>query len=130
VAIAWLVLVEVTHRWRKRPVGGPLARIDRSTRYVAVAVAVILAVGGLTGYFNLAGWLALKFALLAGAIVSGLGIRFELTRYFRVWQEIGTQGSTAERESLLRRRYASATAVLVVLWLFIAGIVALSLFKP
>jgi hypothetical protein len=130
VAVAWLILVEVTHRWRRRPVGTPLGRIDRATRYVAVAAAVVLAIGGLTGSFSLTGWLAWKLALLAGAIVSGLGIRFELTRYFRVWHEIGAEGSTAMRESLLRRRYTSATAVLVVLWLFIASIVALSLLKP
>jgi hypothetical protein len=36
---------------------------------------------------------------------------------------------TAVPENLLRRRYVSATAVLVLVWLFIAGIVALSLFR-
>jgi predicted outer membrane lipoprotein len=130
VAVIWLTLVEITHRLRKRPAGAPLARIDRGTRYLVIAVTLILATGGLTGYFNLAGWLALKLGLFTGAIVSGLGIRFELIRYYRVWHEIGTEGSTPNRESLLRRRYMSATAVLVGLWIFIAGIAALSVFKP
>lgn len=82
------------------------------------------------GYFNLAGWLALKLCLLAGAILSGLGIRIELVRYFRICHEIGAEGSSADRKELLRRRYSSSTAILIMLWLFIAGIVALSLFKP
>jgi hypothetical protein len=57
----------------------------------------------------------LKLVLLAGAIISGLGIRFELVQYFKVWHEIASEGSTAVRESLLRRRYVSVTAVLVLL---------------
>ena len=57
----------------------------------------------------------MKLVLLAGAIISGLGIRFELVQYFKVWHEIASEGSTAVRESLLRRRYVSVTAVLVLL---------------
>jgi hypothetical protein len=60
---------------------------------------------------------------------SGLGIRFELVQYFKVWHEIASEGLTAVPENLLRRRYVSATAVLVLVWLFIAGIVALSMFR-
>jgi hypothetical protein len=130
VAIAWLALVEFTHRLRKQPAGHLLARVDRMTRYIAILVAVSLATTGLAGYFYLADWLAFKFMLLAGAMLSGLGIRFALIRYFSVWHDIRIEGSTAARESLLRSRYTSATTVLIVLWLFIAGIVALSLFKP
>ena len=129
-AIAWLALVEFTHRLRKQPVGYSLARIDRMIRYTAILVALSLAAAGLAGYYNLAGWLSFKLMLLAGAMLSGLGIRLELIRYFRVWQEIRTEGSSVARESALRRRYTSATSVLAVLWLFVSGIVALSLLKP
>jgi hypothetical protein len=130
IAVAWLVLVETTHRFRQQPVGAPLASLDRGTRYIAIAATLVLAIGGLTGYLILAGWLALKLGLLAGAIICGLGIRFELIRYYKVWHEIGTAGSTQQREQLLRRRYVSATAVLVLLWLFVAGIAVLSVLKP
>jgi multisubunit Na+/H+ antiporter MnhB subunit len=129
-AFVWLVLVELTHRLRRRPIGKALGRIDRSMRYLAIVVALALAGVGLSGYLQLPGWLAVKLALFAGAIISGLGIRFELVRYFKVWDQIAGGGSTAARETLLRRRYASATAVLIVLWLFIAGIVALSTWRP
>ncbi len=130
VAVVWLALVEVTHRLRSQPAGSSLARIDRGTRYIVIAVTLALATAGLTGYFNLSGWLALKLGLFAGAIISGLGIRFELIRWYQVWNEIDAEGSTPDREQRLRRRYASATAVLVGLWFFIAGIAALSVFKP
>jgi len=130
VTIAWLIHVELTHRWRKRRAGDVLVRIDRVLRYVAVASALIIAGGGLAGYLPLAEWLAWKLVLLAGVIACGLGIRFALTRYFGAWYEIGAQGSTPARETLLWRNYCRATSVLVLLWLLIAGIVALSLFKP
>lgn len=129
-AVLWLVLVELTHRWRRRPAGGPLRGIDLGLRYLVVVVAMILAGGGLLGYLPLTGWLAAKLGLLAGAICCGMGIRFELVRYFKVWEEIASQGTDEGREALLRARYASATAVLVVLWLCIFGIVIVSVYKP
>ncbi len=128
--IAWLVLVELTHRLRNGTTGRALGRIDRTIRYLAIATAMTIAVGTLTGYFSVAGWLAVKLALFAGVIVSGLGIRFELVHYFQVWHAIRVEGSTDEREKLLRSRYKSSTTILVLLWLFIATIVAVSVLKP
>ena len=78
----------------------------------------------------LAGWLAVKLALFAGVIVSGLGIRFELVHYFAVWNTIRLEGSSEERERLLRRRYKSSTTVLVLLWLLVATIDVVSVLKP
>ncbi len=45
---------------------------------------------------------------------SGLGIHFELVQYFKVWHEIANEGLTAVPKNLLRRRYVSTTAVLVL----------------
>lgn len=130
LGIAWLILVEFTHRLRKSPTGPALGRLDRSLRYVTIAMTLVIAAGTLAGYFSVAGWLAIKLALLACVILSGLGIRFELVRYFLVWDAIRTMGSTAELEQRLRSRYASSTAVLVLLWLFVATIVVVSVLKP
>lgn len=129
-AVAWLALVELTHRLREQPSGVLLGRIDRSLRYLAIIILLSVGVAGLAGYIQLTGWLALKLAVLAGAVSCGLGIRLELERYFRVWADIEANGSTPEREHLLRRRYASSTAVLVLLWLFIGTIVGISVWKP
>ena len=130
LGIAWLTLVELTHWLRRNPTGRALGQIDRSLRYVAIVTVILIAVGTLLGYFALAGWLAIKLALLAGVFLSGLGIRFELVRYFLVWDTIKAKGSTDELEQRLRNRYASSTAVLVVLWVFVATIVAVSILKP
>ncbi|MCP5140535.1 MAG: hypothetical protein R3F27_04715 [Gammaproteobacteria bacterium] len=130
LGIAWLTLVEFTHLLRKSPTGRVLGQIDRSIRYVAIVAAILIAIGTLLGYFYLAGWLAIKLALFAGVFLSGLGIRFELVRYFLVWETIKAKGSTDELEQRLRNRYASSTAVLVVLWMFVATIIAVSVLKP
>jgi len=130
LGIAWLALVELTHRLRRKPEGRVLGLIDRAIRYVAIFTAMTIFVGTLMSYFSVASWLAVKLALLAGVIVSGLGIRFELIHYFAVWHTIRVEGSTEERERLLRSRYKSSTTVLVLLWLFIATIVAVSVLKP
>ena len=128
--VGWLVLVEFTHRLRKERAGKRLASVDHVLRYIAVLALLALGVSAWAGYIHLVGWLALKLGLFAGVIACGLGIRFEIIRYFRVWQEIASDGSNDARESGLRRRYISATAVLGTLWLFIAGIIALSFLKP
>ncbi|MEZ5564497.1 MAG: hypothetical protein R3F24_02825 [Gammaproteobacteria bacterium] len=130
LGIAWLGLVEFTHRLRKRPAGRALGAIDRTIRYVAIAAGVLIAIGTLAGYLSVAGWLAVKLALFAGVIVSGLGIRFELVHYFKAWHEIRIEGSTDEREKILRHRYKTSTTVLVLLWMFVAAIVAVSVLKP
>jgi hypothetical protein len=130
MGIAWLALVELTHRLRSRPAGRALGLIDRTIRYAAIVTAAMIAIGTLMGYLSVAGWLAVKLALFAGVIVSGLGIRFELVHYFAVWNTIRLEGSSEERERLLRRRYKSSTTVLVLLWLLVATIVAVSVLKP
>ena len=107
-----------------------MALIDRTVPYTAIVTAVTISVGTLMGYFSVAGWLAVKLGLFAAVIVSGLGIRYELVHYFAVWNTIRLEGSNDEREQLLRRRYKSSTSILVLLWLLIAAIVALSVLKP
>lgn len=130
LGLAWLVLVEFTHRLRKRPSGRGLGRLDRSLRYLAIAALIVIGAGTWSGAFAIAGWLGLKLALLAGVMLCGLGIRFELVRYFQVWDSIRASGTTADREQRLRGRYASSTSFLVLLWLFIATIVVVSIVKP
>ena len=127
---AWLVLVEATHRQRKLPAGKWLARTDNSIRYSLIVLLLATTGAALTGTITLASWLAVKLALFAGVILCGLGIRLEIIRYYRAWHEIADRGSNESREAELRRRYASATAALVILWLQVGGIVALSLVRP
>ncbi|MDJ0928329.1 MAG: hypothetical protein QNJ73_11860 [Gammaproteobacteria bacterium] len=127
---AWLVLVEATHRQRKLPSGQWLASIDNGIRYILIVGLLVTAGAALSGAISLISWFAVKLALFAGVIVCGLGIRLEILRYYRAWHEIADNGSNATLEAELRRRYASATMVLVILWLQIAAIVALSLLRP
>ena len=85
---------------------------------------------GLASMNTLPAWLALKLLGFAGVISCGVGIRFALIHWFRVWLDIRDNGSSASNEQALRSAYTRATAVLIGLWVFIAGIVYLSVWKP
>ena len=126
LAVLWLLLVEATHRLRKSPLGKTLAGVDGAIRYVAIVVLLIAGAGALIGYTSLPGWLSLKLALFAGVIASGLGIRVWIIRFYKTWHVIARDGSTESLEHSIRQIYVRATSVLALLWSFIAGITALS----
>lgn len=129
-ATLWLLLVEVTHRARKRPWGRTWARIDMILRYALVLALVTCAAATALGAVTLPGWLAWKLVLFAGTIASGLGIRIWLLRLFGAWPRLKSEGSSPELEREVKYVYVMATATLVMLWICIAGIVYVSIFKP
>jgi hypothetical protein len=124
--LAWLGLVEATHRTRKIALGQRLALLDRVVRY-AVALA-LLALAATQGDWP--AWLRLKLVLFAGVIGCGLLIRFQLIRHFTVWGEVLAQGSTPGREASLRATYRRATTILACLWLQVFSIAALAVLRP
>lgn len=128
--VGWLALVELTHRRRGGEPGRRLAAADRGVRYAAIVALLAVAGLALAGRGALPAWLAWKLAAFAGVIACGLGIRFALMDFYRIWTEIAREGSSAAREQTIRRTYVKATSVLGLLWLFIAAIVALSLLRP
>jgi hypothetical protein len=60
----------------------------------------------------------------------GVGIRFALIAHFRTWAVMASDGVSPERNAVIARTYVRATSVLVLLWVFIAAIVAVSVIKP
>ena len=130
IALLWLVLVQITHRRRKTVAGEHLARLDRVIRYLVGAALVVYCLAGLAGIVPSVQWLALKMMLFAIVIVCGVGIRFELIKYFGVWSQIRGHGSSENLEAELRHSYFRATAVLVALWVAIGAMTFLSLTKP
>ncbi len=130
LAIGWLALVEITHRTRKRPLGVRLAALDRNVRYVVMVGLVAVAVWALLSAGDVPKWLAWKLLLFAGVIACGVGIRFSIIDFFRTWVIIEREGSSEEAERAIRHIYAYGTAILGGLWLLIAGIVVLSVWKP
>lgn len=127
---AWLIFVEVVHRKRSAPIGDTLAAIDRRSRYLLLLALIVYGGMGLASMNTLPAWLSLKLLGFAGVISCGVGIRFALIHWFRVWLDIRDNGSSASNEQALRSAYTRATAVLIGLWVFIAGIVYLSVWKP
>jgi len=121
---AWLVLVEVVHRT------GRLAAADRLVRGLVILLLVAVAAGTGAGALAVPAWLALKLVLFAGVIACGLWIRRLLAAWFATWRTLGRDGPGADREARLRAAYWRATAVLGLLWLLIAGIVALAVLRP
>lgn len=131
LSIAWLVLVEVTHRWRSQTFGIKLAAIDRVIRYIVILALLVIALFTSSGsYWVLPEWLRWKLVCFAGVVACGLGIRFALISFYRTWIEIERDGSNAVREQSIRQAYKRATAVLIVLWVLILIIFMLSVRKP
>ena len=93
----------------------------------------VLVVAGLAAGFGslpFQGWLAGKLVLFGGVIACGIGIRYYIIQFFGIWRQIEAAGASSARESAVRRNYASATALLGLLWLCIAAIAILSVLKP
>lgn len=127
--VLWLALVEITHRRVGKPGGKELAALDRGIRYFALATLVVMFVIGVIRLVDIPIWLAIKLLLFAAIIGCGVGVRFALMTFFRIWGEIEREGSTDARESAIRLNYIQGTSILVGLWTCIAGIVVLSIVK-
>ena len=130
VGILWLVFVETIHRVRHGYRGQTLALIDRSIRYVLLIVLFGVGVTTAIGAISLQGWLALKLVLFGCVIASGVGIRLSIIAFFRIWGDIDANGSTEDKEKEIWWIDTWGTGILVLLWVFIAGIVVLSVIKP
>lgn len=128
--IVWLGFVEAVHRLHKTRLGRRLAAVDRGSRYVLMAALAALAFGLVGAEWAMPLWLRLKLGLFAGVMACGVGIRFALIAHFRTWAVMASDGVTPERNAVIERTYVRATSVLVLLWVFIAAIVVVSVTKP
>jgi len=127
---AWLALVELTHRWRTRAAGRVLSRADYAVRHALMLALLAAGALSLNGVIAAPPWLAWKLVLFAGVILCGVGIRWALVRYFALWAALAERGADPGLEAALRRGYWQATAILLLLWVLIAGITVLSVLKP
>ena len=127
---AWLLFVEAVHRLRQRPIGHLLARIDRSSRYMLMAVLLAVATGLIGDAWLIPDWMRWKLVAFVGVIASGVGIRFALIRHFRVWREMAAGDGSPENNAIIKQTYVRATSILVLLWVFIAMITFLSVTRP
>ena len=130
LAFLWLGFVELVHRSRGRPIGHRLAAVDRSLRYGAMVLLLLLAGKWIGASWEMPGWLRVKLALFAGVIACGVGIRFALMSFFRTWAEMARDGPDDQTNIIVRQTYWRATAILMLLWVFIGAIVILSVVQP
>ena len=130
IMFLWLGFVEAVHRLRHNNTGMVFASIDRASRYVLIAIFLALAFQLIGGSWPAPLWLRVKFGLFAGIILCGVGIRFALIEHFRTWKTMATEGVTDARNDVIKRTYVKATSVLVLLWVFIAAVVIVSIWKP
>ncbi len=130
VAAIWLIFVEVIHHKRKDPSGARLGFIDRTIRYVLMFGLAVIGVGALIAQGDMPTWLAIKLILFACVMLSGIGIRYSIIDFYRTWAKIKQDGSTPEYEQSIWHIYKYGTGVLLGLWVFIATIAVLSVWKP
>lgn len=126
---AWFAFVEVTHQLSKAPIGKTLGAIDRGSRWVFMAVLVGTALGLIGHDWDIPFWLRVKLALFACTMACGVGIRFALMDHFRTWAIMAREGPNDESNAIIKRTYVRATAVLLLLWVFIIAITIMSLAK-
>ncbi len=105
------------------------SNIGGGLSYVLLLVLVGIWLGMITGQLMLQPWLGWKLLCFGGVIASGVGIRLQLVSFFKLWPIIEEKGSTPEREARVQQIYVRATSILVGLWVFIAGMVYLSVWK-
>lgn len=130
ITLIWLGFVEFIHHRRQSASGATLGLVDRSIRYVLMAGLAIAGIAALMVDSTLPNWLAWKLVLFACVMASGVGIRISIIDFYRTWAVIKSEGSTQEREDRIWFIYKYGTGILIGLWVFIAGIVVLSVFKP
>ncbi len=130
IGAVWLVFVELVHQLRHKEVGKKLAKFDRVSRYGLMALFLAVSLGLIGNLWPMPGWLRLKLALFAGAMMCGVGIRYALIGHFRTWAIMEKDGPTAHTNEIIRKTYVRATAVLLLLWVFISAITIVSLSKP
>lgn len=129
-AVLWLAFVEITHRVRHGAFGKRLAAFDRGSRYVLMVLLVCIALGLIGSTWNMPLWLRLKVGLFACVMACGVGIRLALIAYFRTWAVMARETPDDRTNAVIRKSYWQATSVLIMLWLFIAALVAASVWKP
>jgi hypothetical protein len=130
IAVFWLGFVELVHRMRHQPSGQLLATIDRALRYVLMIVLLIAASGWFSSVLLFPGWMRWKLGLFAAVMFCGVGIRFALIGHFSTWAKMQAEGTSAHYNAIIQKTYVRATSILVLLWVCIFGIVALSVMKP
>ncbi|NKB45736.1 MAG: hypothetical protein GKS03_15810 [Alphaproteobacteria bacterium] len=128
--VVWLGFVEYIHHARKEPVGATLGMIDRSSRYGLMIGLVIAGTTSLMADSDIPNWLAWKLILFACVMASGVGIRISIIDFYGTWAKIKEHGSTPEYEQSIWHIYKYGTGILIGLWVFIAAIVVLSVWKP
>lgn len=128
--LAWLSFVEAVHRLRKQRVGHVLAGIDRWSRYVLMAVLLAVAFGLIGDAWPMPEWLRWKLVAFVGVMACGVGIRFALIGHFRVWAKMAAGHTSPTHNEIVKHTYVRATAVLVLLWVFLGAVVFLSVAKP
>jgi len=130
VGVLWLGFVELTHRLQKTALGKILATCDRGSRYLLVVLLLVVAISLVGGAWPLPIWLRWKFALFAGVMICGIGIRVALISHFTTWAIMARDGPDDTTNAIIRQTYVRATSTLCLLWVFITAITILSIWKP
>jgi len=128
--VVWLIAIEFVHKRQHTEHAVLLAKADRILRYSLMPILIIIACLAFINKIPMPNWLGLKLICFAATMACGVGIRLALIRFFEVWKDIEELGSTQDREQQIRDVYVKATSILMLLWVFIASIVWLSIWKP
>jgi hypothetical protein len=131
LAAIWICAFVTGFRNEGKPIAIALAKGQLIFEGIMGAVIITIAVLSIMNGAPLAdSWFAVKILFFGLAFWAALGIDFAFTPAFKPFMEIGTQGSTPEREALFTKHVNHTLVWVLTLYVLIAIIAFLGKVQP
>ncbi len=131
IAAVWIWAFMTGYRNEGKPLAVTLAKAQLVFEGVMGAIIVAIAVMSLINGAPIAdAWFAVKILLFGFVFWAALGIDFAFTPAIKPFMEIGTEGSTPEREALFSKHVNHTLVWVLTLYVLIAVIAFLGKVKP
>ncbi len=131
IGLGWSLFIYVLMRNEGKPLGNTLSRIQ--IVFEAVMGLLFIGIGGRAladGTPDLPGWYAAKILLYGCIFLIAILMHVLFKPFEQPFMEIGTQGSTPEREAIITRTINRALVAVLGLYATIAIIAFLGTVKP
>ena len=131
IALLWLGLVTLAHRWRGTVRGERVQKIELGWRFILGLGLLWDAWQAIRGRGHLlADWVSIKFLLFAAIIFCGLLIRRLGRGIGPALREVLGSGSTVEREAIIARGLSRTRPLVIAIWLLLLASAWVALVKP
>ena len=109
---------------------GLLKPLDLAIRLAVIAALVLAAGAALAGVIDAPVFIALKYLLLAAAVVCGLLIRAALAPFFQVVGALAAGMVSDAQNALVRQALGRVRLIVLVIWALISAAALLGVYTP